>query len=407
MISYGAALVILRTEGKKKLLKTETVPLADISGRISAEKISAPVANPPFDNSAMDGFALRAEDIANAPVALKSAGHIAAGDKPEKFALAQRQCCEIMTGAPLPPGCDAVVPVEKTEKNDNGRILFREPAQMGDNIRRAGADFAVGDDVLDFGVLMQAGHVLTLAALGIGSAKVLRRPKAGLISTGSEVVDDLGAKLKGGQIYNSTGHYLHAALPSMGMEPVSFGTVSDDAALYKSKLMRAAEDGCDIILSTGAVSMGVHDFVPAALKEMGVEVFFHKVAVRPGKPLLFAKLPKGSFFFGLPGNPAATAACLRFFVCPLLRAMQGLPPERPEHGVLAEDYVRDKSGLRLFLRAALRDNDRGFNEIHIIREQPSFMVNPFVRSDVWAVVPEPASTLKAGDIVQFYRSVLI
>jgi molybdopterin molybdotransferase len=406
MISYTEALAIIRAH--KILLGTEAVSLAEISSRICAEKIAAPIANQPFDNSAMDGFALKTEEIAGAapdtPVALEMAGHIAAGGTPATCAPARGQCYEIMTGAPLPPGCDAVVPVEKTEKDKNGRILFRAAAKKGDNIRRAGADFAVGDAVLEPGAVLHAGHVLALATLGIGTVKVVRRPKVALVSTGLEVVDDLGAALEGGQIYNSTGPYLHSLLPQMGMETVALGTVADAAALYKEKLLAAARDGCDMILSTGAVSAGVHDFVPAVLKDIGAEIFFHKVAIRPGKPVLFAKFPQGGpFFFGLPGNPVSTAVGLRFFVCPLLRAMQDLPPEPPLYGVLAEDYSKKAADLRFFLRAKLSNNAKGENLVEIIRDQQSFKVSPFVRSDAWVVVPEHVSQLKAGDIVEIYR----
>ncbi|MCE9508690.1 MAG: molybdopterin molybdotransferase MoeA [Alphaproteobacteria bacterium] len=406
MISYAEALAIIRAH--KNLLGTEAIALAEIAGRICAEKITAPIANQPFDNSAMDGFALRTEEIAAAaadtPVVLEMTGHIAAGGKLATSAPARGQCYEIMTGAPLPPGCDAVVPVEKTEKDKSGRILFRAPAQKGDNIRRAGADFAVGDPVLEPGAVLHVGHVLALATLGIGAVKVVRRPKVALVSTGLEVVDDLGSALEGGQIYNSTGPYLLSILPQMGMKPVALGTVADDAALYKQKLLAAARDGCDMILSTGAVSAGVHDFVPAVLKDIGAEIFFHKVAIRPGKPVLFAKFPHGGpFFFGLPGNPVSTAVGLRFFVCPLLREMQNLPPEPPLCGVLAEDYSVKAAGLRFFLRAKLGNNAKGETVAGIIRDQQSFKVSPFVRSDAWVTVPEQVSQLKAGDIVEIYR----
>jgi molybdopterin molybdotransferase len=403
MISYMEALAIIRAN--ETLLGTEVAPLAEIVGRICAEKITAPIANQLFDNSAMDGFALKTEDIAAAandtPTVLEMVGHIAAGGTPATCAPARGQCYEIMTGAPLPPGCDTIVPVEKTEKDNNGRILFRSAAQKGDNIRRAGADFAVGDGVLEPGAVLHSGHVLALATLGISAVKVVRRPKVALVSTGLEVVDDLGAALEGGQIYNSTGPYLRSILPQMGMEPLPLGTVADDAALYKKKLLAAAGDGCGIILSTGAVSAGVHDFVPAVLKNIGAEILFHKVAIRPGKPVLFAKFPHdGPFFFGLPGNPVSTAAGLRFFVCPLLRSMQNLPPEPPLYGVLAEDYSKKAAGLRFFLRAKLNNNGRGENVVEIIPDQQSFKVSPFVRSDAWAVIPEHVSQLKAGDIVE-------
>ncbi|TAL29729.1 MAG: molybdopterin molybdenumtransferase MoeA [Alphaproteobacteria bacterium] len=408
MISYVEALSMIRAQGGKSRLDTETVPVEEISGRICAAEVRAPMANQPFDNSAMDGFALRAEDVMAAvndnPVVLEMIGHIAAGGEMASRTPAKGQCYEIMTGAPVPPGCDTVVPVEKTEKDKTGRIIIRSPAAKGDNIRLAGHDFAVGDRVLEPGMTLQPGHVLALATLGIPAVEVLRRPRAALISTGLEVVDDLSAGLGAGQIYNSTGPYLRAVLPQMGMKLEFLGTVADDAPLYRSKLLKAAGDGCDIIVSTGAVSAGVHDFVPSVLREIGAEIFFHKVAIRPGKPVLFAKLPNGGpFLFGLPGNPVSTAVGLRFFVYPLLRALQGLEPEVPGYARLSEDYKKKKADLRFFLRAQLGNSKDGANEVKILRDQQSFMVSPFLKSDVWAVLPEDDSLNAAGDVIEIYR----
>lgn len=408
MISYHEALALIQAQAKNNLLGAETVAVTEIAGRLCAEKIRAPLANQPFDNSAMDGFALQAEELTQAandnPVALEMIGHIAAGGRLATRPPARGQCYEIMTGAPLPPGCDTVVPVEKTEKDGQGRILFRTTALKGDNIRRAGADFSAGDDVLDPGTELLPGHILALATLGIGAVKVARRAKAGWISTGTEIMDDLDTPLKAGQIYNSTGPYLRAKLPQMGVESLPLGTVADNPAAYKEKLLQAVQEGCNIILSTGAVSAGVHDFVPEVLKEMGARIFFHKVSIRPGKPILFAQLPQGGpFFLGLPGNPVSTAVGLRFFAQPLLRAMQGLPSEKAEYAVLAEDYNKKKIELRFFVRALQKISDAGLNEIRVIPNQQSFMVKPFVQSNIWATVPEDVNSLKKGDIIQVYR----
>lgn len=408
MISYNEAIAIILEQGKASLLDAETISLSAISGRICAEDIHAPIANQPFDNSAMDGFALMAGELDGAahdnPVVLVMAGHLAAGDGTVVSAPLRGQCYEIMTGAPLPPGCDAVVPVERTERDKNGRVLFRAPARMGENIRRAASDFAIGDKVLESGAVMQSGHVLSLATLGIGAVQVVRKPTISLISTGLEVVDNLEASLGSGQIYNSTGPYLTAISSELGLEQVAGVSVGDDAALYKASLLEAAKSGCDLVLSTGAVSAGVHDFVPTVLQEMGAKIFFHKLAIRPGKPLLFAKLPNGGpFIFGLPGNPVSTAVGLRFFVLPLLRAMRGLPIEEPKYAMLAEDYKQNKAGLRLFLRGMLICGEDGVNRVSIIPKQQSFMVSPFVKSDVWVMIPENSARVECGKCVSIYQ----
>lgn len=408
MISYEDALRIIRETAGQKRLSAETVGVEEITGRICAQDISAPVANQPFDNSAMDGFALRIEDLARAangnPVALDMIGHIAAGDPSSFGAPAHGQCYEIMTGALLPPGCDAVVPVEQTEKGAGRKIMFRAAPGCGDNIRRAGADFSVGDAVVGKGAVLETGHILALATLGVGKVSVLKRPRVALISTGREVVDDPGAKLGPGQIYNSTRPYLHAALSGLNAEVKCCGTVPDDPQAFKDKLSCMLKNGVDVGVSTGAVSAGVHDFIPSVLKDMGAEILFHKVAIRPGKPLIFAKFPgNGPLFVGLPGNPVSSAAGLRFFVQPLLRALQGLPPEEPQYALLKGSYVKGKTGLRFFVRGRLRHTGKTTHEIEIPEGQQSFKVRPFVDTGVWVSVPEDVESLKAGDVVAVFQ----
>lgn len=402
MIFYKEALAIISREGDGRQLSGEWTDIREITGRICAEKIISPTANQQFDNSAMDGFAVRIDDFNGGPAMLEVAGRIVAGKLKKDKPLLPGQCYEIMTGAPLPTGCDAVVPVEKTEGNQ-GKILFREIPREGDNIRRAGEDFAIGDTILEKGTALITDHVLTLATLGIGQVKVLKRPMAALISTGKEVIDDLGANLKSGQIYNSTGPYLRAALPAMGAEILPLGGIGDDHGLYQKKLQEAVDQDSDIILSTGAVSAGSEDFVPSVLKDMGAEIFFHKVAIRPGKPILFARFPdQGPFFFGLPGNPASSAAGLRFFVYPLIRSMQELLPEEPQYAILQKPFSKNH-GLRSFVRASLHRTGKATLEANIPEKQQSFMVKPFIETNAWAVIEEDASYLKAGDLVEIYQ----
>lgn len=401
MISYREALTIIREMGSVRALSLETIGIQEILGRICAEDIVSPIANQPFDNSAMDGFAVRTEDFNAGPAALEVAGRMVAGDLKEYQPLLPGKCYEIMTGALLLPGCDAIVPVEKTERQQE-KILFREVPRKGDHIRRAGEDFSEGDKILGKGTVFSLGHVLALATLGVGKVKVLKKPRVAFISTGQEVVDDLNAPLKPGQIYNSTGPYLQVALLAMGVEILPLGGVGDDHGLYQKKLQEAVDQDSDIILSTGAVSAGSEDFVPSVLKDMGAEIFFHKVAIRPGKPILFARFPHGPFFFGLPGNPVSSAAGLRFFVDPLVRSMQGLPPEEPQHAILRKSFSKNH-GLRSFVRASIHRMGRATLEADIPEKQQSFMVRPFVRTDAWAVIEEDVSSLKAGDIVEIYQ----
>lgn len=405
MISYEEALDIIHQAGGQRRLSDELISVVDVAGRICADEIVAPVANQPFDNSAMDGFAMKAEDLARAandnPVALEMIGHIAAGDPGRFKAPAHGQCYEIMTGAPLPPGCDTVVPVEQTEKGPGKKILFQISPDRGDNVRRAGEDFTAGDIVVGRGHVLATGHVLTLATLGIGKVRVFKKPRVALISTGPEVVDELGEKLESGQIYNSTRPYLTAAL-AQDAEVKCCGTVPDDPGIFRNKLSCMIGNGVNIGISTGAVSAGVHDFIPSVLKDMGAEILFHKVAIRPGKPILFARFPEnGLLFVGLPGNPVSSAAGLRFFVEPLIRAMQGLPPEKPQYALVKNAFGK-KQGLRFFVRGKLAHTDKTTHEVEIPGKQQSFRVRPFIDTNVWVSIPEEIESLKPGDLVEIY-----
>lgn len=408
MISYKEALNIIIGAGAQKLLPVEETGIESIVGRVCAADITAPVANQPFDNSAMDGFALRAGDLAGAaghtPVALDMIGHIAAGDSTPFAPLSQGQCYEIMTGAPLPAGCDAVVPVERTEVGADKKVLFRAAPGPGENIRRAGEDFTAGDPVFGKGHLLNAGHILTLATLGIGKVRVLRKPRMALIPTGREVVDGLGGKLDPGHIYNSTRPYLAAALPALGADIRHHETIPDDPGLFRKKLAEEIERNTDVIVSTGAVSAGAHDFIPSVLKEMSAGILFHKVAIRPGKPILFARFPgHGPLFVGLPGNPVAGAAGLRFFIRPLLRAMQGMGTEEPQYAILKNAWhSKGAKNLCFFMRVRTSHNGNGIYEAEIPEGQQSFKVRPFINTDSWGLIPEDRTILEAGDLIATY-----
>ncbi len=405
MISYDEAVEIIQAQGEKKLLGSEVIALSEIPGRVCAEEIKSSLTVQPFDNSAMDGFALKAADIAAAgndnAVELLAVGKIAAGDTPSTKMLSSGECVEIMTGAPVPGGADTVVPVENIERSAQG-VVFKAAAKSGNNVRLAGEDFKPGMMVLEEGAVLAPHHVLVLATLGVDKVNVRARPKIGFIPTGKELVDDLKQDLQPGQIYNSNGPYLQAALSALGSEVHSYKTIADEEDLFAKVLDQAMDDGMDVVLTTGAVSAGAHDFVRGVLEGMGAEILFHKVKIRPGKPILFARLSNGTLFVGLPGNPSASVAGLRFFVCPLLRAMAGQPPEQPEKAMLLNDHAKKKEDFRFFLKAALTHSDKATKEARLLTGQQSFMVRSFLGANVWAVAPEGVTALKAGDFVDIY-----
>lgn len=393
-----------RIEACCKPLDVETVPAERALGRVLVRDVLADVALPPFDNAAMDGFALACGgETLPAGREFDVVGVQAAGD-----ALAAiGGVCRIMTGAALPAGLDAVIPVEQVEVLARGpdgepvRIRLGDAVSPGQHVRRAGEDVAPGARVLSAGTRVGAFERMALAALGVGAVGVRRRPRVAVVSTGRELVDDPAQPLAPGRIRNSNGPYLAAALEQSGAEVANQVTIRDDPEHYLATLQAAMAAGCDVVVSTGAVSMGEFDFVPGALAKIGARTVFHKVSMRPGKPLLFAVLPNGALYFGLPGNPVSAAVGLRFFVEPALRAMLGRPRELPLRVPLA-NAVRKKPGFRLLQKAALRIGDDGRASVSLLPGQESFRIRPLLDANAWAVLPEDADLLPAGTPVDVF-----
>lgn len=402
LTTFDEALEIIQEN--TEILPTEKISTQEIMGRVCAENLTSPIAIQPFDNSAMDGFAVHVEDLANATlsnkVTLKCISKIAAGDSPVTEETLLGECREIMTGAPLPAGCNAVVPVELITEN-NGDISFTAPVEIGQHIRKAGEDFSVGDEVILAGTKMGAQHVLTLATLGISHVEVYQKAKIAVLSTGKEIIEDLTVDAPLGQIYNSTGPYLVSSLNRSYTDVKFYGTVHDEPEHFPRKIKSMKEDGVKIIISTGAVSMGRYDFIRSSLEKMGAEILFHKLSIRPGKPNLFAKLPDGTLFFGLPGNPAASVVAARFFVETAIRKMTGRKPEEPLIANLVND-ISSKEGFQFFLKTKVNISNEGVLEANVLKGQQSFMVKAFLVANAWAVAPIESTKIKKGESIKVY-----
>ncbi|MBL4767474.1 MAG: molybdopterin molybdotransferase MoeA [Rhodobacteraceae bacterium] len=410
MLSYQDALKVILAVAEP--LDPQTVPLDQVLGHCAAKKITATEQVPPFDNSAMDGYAVNSTTLTGAtketPVTLKVVGSTMAGDFPEPSdENAPSGAWEIMTGAPVPPGYDAVIRIEDTTilaSNDQDRpteISLIVEGFPGKNIRRAGTDFTPGDVLIDKAVRITPGHIMALAALGQDHISVTTPPKAAVISTGKELVDDGGQALRPGQIRNSNAPYLMNSLKTYGIAATNAGTIYDDPADFEQKIRRLLDQDVQIILSSGAVSMGRHDFVPDGLRAMGAEILFHKSAIRPGKPILFARFPNGTTYFGLPGNPIAAAVGLRFFAYPLIRKLCGLDPEQPTRAILKTDFSKD-SPFRFFQKAVCHHDPSGQLVVEILPGQESFKIKPMLAQNCWAVVGEGDLSLTAGQPIDIY-----
>ena len=376
MISYSDALALLL--GEARPLDIEQVGLDVAARRFLASDVVSPLSLPSFDNAAMDGYALRAGagTIAAGSTYTVAAMH-AAGDVTHAYPDAD--ACEIATGARMPEGFDTVVPVERSVR-DGERVRFLADEHAGQNVRRAGADIEAGARALDRGRRIDGSAVMLLAALGIDRVDVVRRPRVAVITTGSEL--NASGPLPPGGIHDSNGPFLEASLGHWGATLISRSRVADVGDAFHDAVRGALAAGADLIVSTGAVSAGRFDFVPAALASLGARELFHKVAIRPGKPLLAARFENGPLVLALPGNPIAVAVGYRFFVAPVLRAMAGLPAEQPTRAHLAAPVTAREGMLHFALGTFDRDAD-GLPVARLSEAQAAYRILPYAQATTW------------------------
>ena len=404
MIDYSTAIEIISAAAVP--LAPEETTLDASCGTAMATDIASAVNVPAFTNSAMDGYAVRASDSTaatpNAPVDLVIVGSIPAGAGPPVDRTAPGSAWEIMTGAPLPPDCDSVIPVERVEqgghaKGQAGTIRIMESVQPGSNIRRAGEDFAVGQSTLKAGQEVGPEAIMGLAAIGVEKSLTQSVPRVAIITTGNELTAGDDA-LQPGMICDANGPYLTAALRRLGISDTTAHRVGDNASDLQERTA-ALEKSTDVILTTGGVSMSRMDFVPAALADLGADILFHRVAIRPGKPILFARLPSGTLVFGLPGNPISVAVGLRFFVVAALRRLQGRVAEQ-FHWATLKTGLEKKKGLRFFAKGRAEVNSEGQIMVEILPGQESFRISPLMEANCWAVIKENYTSVTPGQLAQ-------
>ena len=404
MIGYDEALSINQREARA--LPSETRGSAQVLGRILAAPVVSPAALPPFDNSAMDGFALAAGSrTLPSGSSFEIRGTQVAGAA-RADALQDRDAAwEITTGARVPEGFDTIVPVEQIERIEADgtppRIRLTADVASAQHIRRRGEDVSMHAQVLRAGDCIEPQQLMLLAALGIAEVGVACRPKVAILTTGRELVDDPAQPLASGEIRNSNGPFLAARIEAAGAQVVHRCTVGDEPELFRIALADALAAGAEVVVSTGAVSMGRHDFVPDTLRTLDAQVHFHKVRIRPGKPLLFARLAGGALFFGLPGNPVSCAVGQRFFVEPALRAMLGMAPELPLQVPLAADFAA-RVPLRFHLKGRVDCDASGQLHARVLAGQESFRILPLVASNAWIVIAEKSGTVPSGTLVDVH-----
>ena len=385
------------------LLPPLDLALLEAQGGVLAEPVEAPVPLPPFDNSAMDGYAVVAADVAEAtesdPVALPVIGDIAAGDVGVS-AIRPGLSARIMTGAPVPAGADAVIPVEWTD-GGTATVRVTRPVPPGHYIRRAGEDVEAGKVVVEAGTRLGAAQLGMIAAVGRSRVPVRPRPRVVVLSTGTELREP-GTPLAAGQIWDSNSFMLTAAVNETGAKGYREATVGDEPA----EVLESIEDQlarADALITSGGVSMGARDVVKEVFTaKAGESVVFSKVAMRPGKPQGFGLL-NGTPIFTLPGNPVSAFVSFQVFVRPALRAMQGLPPEPlPTWPAVLTEDVTSPAGLRHFVRGRLAPR-RGAYEVTPAETQGSHQLWSLSSADCLIVLPEDVEALPAGTQVQVMR----
>jgi len=375
-------------------LPTVEVALLDALGLVLAEDVRADLDVPPFRNSAMDGYAVRGDDVASAPVKLRVVGQIAAGTFPDR-SIAQGEAMRIMTGAPLPDGADTVVRVEDTD-NANDVVTIAAATPKGMSVREAGEDLRKGERILTKATVLRPAEIGLLASLGRARIRVTKRPRVAVFSTGDEIVD-AGAALAPGQIRDSNRYSLAAAIRAAGSDPVVGGIVPDDPDALRAALIAASS--ADAIVTSGGVSVGDHDHMKPVLSELGT-IDFWAIAIRPGRPLAFGELRDGDRrvpIFGLPGNAVSSLLTFELFVRPALLRMQGREHvSRPRARARLLEPVETVKSLRFFARG-IYERDAG--TVRTTGPQGSGILRSMVLANCLIDLPEGRDRYEAGETV--------
>jgi molybdenum cofactor synthesis domain-containing protein len=386
-------------------LPSERVPLEDALGRVLAEEVSADTDLPPFDRAQMDGYAVRSEDLLETPARLRVVGESAAGNG-WRGTVAPGEAVRIMTGAPVPAGADSVQQVELTRETEDGRFVTVERAtEAGQFYVARASEIASGERVLTSGEEITAARAAVLAAFGRARVQVRRRPRAAVLATGTELVQ-VEETPGEDQIRDSNTYSLAAYARLAGAEVERLPFAGDDPLLLRREIEEAAARA-DVLVLSGGVSMGRYDFTKDALRALGAEVFFERVALRPGKPTVFARLRRGAhdtLVFGLPGNPVSVSVTFNLFARTALRAMQGLNAPAPaEETALLARAAKGTNERTSYLPARLTTDGEGRQLAEVLKWGGSSDFVAFARADALVIIPAGLKMVDAGQAVRVVR----
>ena len=407
MKSYSQALKILKKS--KILIKNEYIKSSRSLNRVCVENIYSNSHYPSADNSSFDGFAINSKDTKNLTKKknklFKILGTIAAGNKPSSNKIKRFQTFEIMTGGLLPKGFDTIIPIEKIvfypSKKKPKFIIIDKKISKNNNVRFAGSDYKKGDKIIAAGEIINSSHILAFKSLGIEKIIVKKKPLIVFYSTGNEISEK--TNIPNWKVRNSNIHYIKSLSKNLFFNIIDGGILRDNNdKLFKKIITKNFKSKYDIIITNGAVSAGKFDFIPKIIKKFKLSKYFKGAAIRPGKPIMFAKFKnKNKSFFGLPGNPISSAACFKFFVYPYLRLILNMKNEKPFKARLKNNYFKKKNFTR-FLKGKISTNIKGNLEVTILKGQESFRIKSFTNSNTWALFKSGKSSFKKGDLIDCY-----
>ena len=407
MISYQYSKKVLKKAIIK--IKDENIKSVNSLSRVVSSNVICGINYPTGDNAAFDGYAINSQDTKNIkknlPKKFKIIGLIAAGNKPFKKKIKKYDAVEIMTGGIIPKGFDTIIPIEKIifypNENNKKYILINKKIKKHNHVRFAGSDFKKKEIVVKKNTIIQPNHILAFKTLGIKNIKVKKKINILFFSTGNEISNS--DNIPSWKVRNSNSHYIKNLNENFLFNFKDGGILKDShEKIFQSKISKMLNSKTDIIITSGAVSAGKFDFVPNVIKNFSLSNYFKSVAIRPGKPVLFAKFKgKQKAIFGLPGNPMSSAACFRFFVHPYIVNLLNLDEEAPIKAILKNEFTKKKNFVR-FAKSKLSATKNGRIEVEILKGQESFRIKSFVKSNIWALLPAGKSKFKKGEIVDCF-----
>ena len=404
MNSYKAAISKLNNNTLK--IGSEIVSIKDALNRISSKEVIAKSDYPADDNTAFDGFAVNSKETKNTFQKFKILKTIAAGDNPYIKKVPKLSCIEVMTGAIIKKPFDTIIPIEDIEffpsKQNAKYIIINKKIKKSEFIRPKGSDYKKGNKIIKKGELINPAHILSLKTLGIDKVLVKKKVNIVFYPSGNELSDK--KNIPSWKIRNSNTIYLNSLIKSL---PVNF-TVKKilrdkDQKLFKKQISKQLKSKTDILITSGAVSKGKFDFIPSVINQFKLKNHFKGVAIRPGKPIMFAKFNNNKCFFGLPGNPISSVACFRFFVIPLLFKSLGLKVEKPIFAKLKNKFSKKKKFTR-FVKGKLTFDKKGLVQFEVFEGQESYKIEPFVKSNAWGVFKDGVSVFNKGNLIDVYSA---